>query len=315
MRLAVPILFLLTAGCLNPLMDAFRATEVEAPEWKVGDWWTYRLSSDVYATESEVTIVVANVTSQGYILGTPAEADATAALLQHLPAIGPIRKDLSWEVHETRFEGLRFPLEDEARWSTTWITSAVHLHARHGNGTWNITNARSEQESGMRYDITYDPAVKWFTHFGRTGLDGRVRIALDLTANGTDHVGEVRTITSPRVLMLESRTQGSISGGAPAPPNPGFTPPAGIDTILVGCLVGGSPGQYHAEVRSPTGVVCTLDETIPPGDLRVRSQIVEAPFEDGAWEARLASGGSGSATAEVLGYSTAVVTLPTPAAP
>ncbi|HVM44290.1 MAG TPA: hypothetical protein VM582_00040, partial [Candidatus Thermoplasmatota archaeon] len=88
-----------------------------------------------------------------------------------------------------------------------------------------------------------------------------------------------------------------------------FTTPPGTDTFLIGCLAGGAPGQYHAEVRSPQGVLCALDATIPPNDTRIRAQVVETDATNGTWEARLVAGGAGAATAEVLAWPTAYYTL------
>lgn len=309
MRMVVLLVAIALAGCLDPLADRLRASDVEPPRWQIGDWWTYQLSSETFDMNAEITIVVANVTPDGYVLGVPADADATSPLLQHLPAIGPIRDDLSYDVHERRFEPLHWPLREEVAWETTWIAGTVHLEARLVNDTWNVTNDGFEEDDGIRYDIVYDPARGWFESFKRTGLDGRVRQLAEMTANGTGYQGEVRAPGSIDVLLLESRTRGSVAGTTPAPPNPSFTPSDAIDTLLVGCLAGGAPGQYHAEVRSPTGVICSLDHTVQPGDGLVRAQIVEAPMEAGAWEARLVALGSGSATAEVLGYATRTYTL------
>jgi hypothetical protein len=313
MRLAPLLVALALAGCLAPLEDRLRAGDVEPPRWSVGDWWTYELSSEVYQTAANVTVVVANVTSEGYILGVPDGDDVTFALLQHLPALGPVREDLAWDVHETRFEPVKFPLEDDLTWDTTWITASVRLTARidEANGTWTITNEGFENDSRMRYDITYDPDVGAITRFVRTGVgaDTRVRQSLELVANGTGFDRPVRTFGTQQVALLESRTQGFVSPGGAAPPNPTFVPPTGTDTLLVACLAGGQPGQYHAEVRSPQGVVCQLDVTIQPGDAVQRAQALEVPVEDGQWEARLAAIGQGSSVAEVLAYSTDVVTV------
>lgn len=313
---AVPIAALaivaitMLSGCLAPIEERFRASEVEAPRWSVGDWWSYTLASDVYEVQGNITVVVTNVTDDGYILGAPADEDATVALLQHLPALGPVRNDLSYDVHETRFDPIRFPLEDGLTWETTWITADVRFAARLENGTWNITNDGHHEDAGAWYNLTYDPAVGAFTRFARVGLDGRVRIAAEMFASGTNLTGDFRAPGNIRVALLESRTSGSVSGGMPTAPNPTFTAPEGAQTLLVGCLAGGAPGQYHAEVRSPTGVICQLDATFQPGEDVVRAQIVEAPAEEGAWEARLLAVGQGSATAEVLAYTAQTVTLP-----
>lgn len=297
------------AGCLTPYAERLRAQDVEEPRWNVGDWWTYAIQSETIDLGGEVTIVVAERLANGYVLGIPADAEANAALLYHMPPIGPIASDLSWDVHETRFEPARWPLSDGLEWDTTWISADVHLTARHNGTTWSINNSGHEQDAGMRYDLVYDPGVKWFTSFVRTGLDGRVRQAMELTASGTNYTGTLRAPQFIEISLLESRTGGVLRGGTPAAPNPTFTPPAGADTLLVGCLVGGAPGQYHAEVRLGDGVICQLDETIQPGDATTRAQVVEIEAGEGPYEARLLGAGAGAATVEVLAWPTLNYTL------
>ena len=305
MRLAAPLaLALVVAGCLTPITDRLRASDVEAPEWKVGDWWRYSLNSTTYALEGiEVTIVVANETPNGFVLGYAADDDATLPLLFHMPAIGPVTDTLAYDVHEIPFEPLQFPLEEGKEWTTTWIAGEVRLTARQENATWRVNNTGAEASGGLTYDLVYDPDARAITRFTRVGTDGVVRQNVQLVERGANFTGDVITITSPRVVLLESRT------AAPGLPRVPFGPPEGVDTLLVGCIAGGQPGQYFAEVRTGAGVVCQVDRTNQPGATDFGLQVVEAPADAAGWEARLAAVGPGSATAEVLGYATRIVTL------
>lgn len=312
MRLALTLAVLALAGCLDPITDSLRASDVEPPEWHVGDWWTYRLTSDTYGIDAPITLVVTNVTDSGYVVGYPAAQaeDATLPLLFHMPAIGPVSDTLAYDVHETRFEPVRWPLEEGRFWSTVWIAADVRLTAHAENATWRINNTGYEGDSaGLRYEIVYDPAAGAITSFTRTGLDGVLRQGVELVERGENFTGDVVAIGNVRVVLLESRTQGTMSAGAPATPQTAFAVPEGVDTLLVGCIAGGQPGQYHAEVRNAAGQVCLRDTTVPPGATTLDFQVVEAPAEGDGWEARLAAVGQGSATAEVLGYASRVVTL------
>jgi hypothetical protein len=297
------------AGCLDPITDRLRASDVEAPTWRVGDWWTYRLNSTTYDLDAEITIVVANVTPSGYVLGYPASMDATLPLLFHMPAIGPVSRELTYDVHERRFEPLQWPLDEGKTWTTTWISAEVTLELRQVDGKWRANNSATADASGLIYEIDYDPAAKAISRFTRVGHDGIVRQQVELVGNGTGHVGDVLAPGGIRVVLLASRTAGTMSGGAPTSPQTAFTPPEGVDTLLVGCIAGGAPGEYHAEVRTGAGVVCSVDATVPPGAATYQLQIVEAPADGAGWESRLVAIGQGSATAEVLGYATRIVTL------
>lgn len=312
MRLALTLAVLALAGCIDPITDSLRASDVEPPEWRVGDWWTYRLTSDTYGLDTSLTLVVANLTDGGYVIGYPAAQaeNATLPLLFHMPAIGPVTEDLSYDVHETRFEPVQWPLEEGRSWSTSWIASDVRLTARAENDTWRINNTGHEDDAaGLRYEIVYDPAARAITSFTRTGLDGVLRQGIELVERGGNFTGDVVAIGNVRVVLLESRTQGTMSAGAPTSPQAAFDVPEGIDTLLVGCIAGGQPGQYHAEVRNAAGQVCLRDTTVPPGATTLDLQVVEAPADGDGWEARLAAVGQGGATAEVLGYASRVVTL------
>lgn len=307
---ALVVAILLATGCLAPIEERLRASNVEEPRWSVGDWWTYNVRSELYDVAGEVTVVVMQATGDGYILGVPADAEANAALLFHMPAIGPVRRDLAWDVHETRFEPAKWPLEDGREWDTTWISAPVHLRSRLNGTLWEIDNAGHEQDANMVYNLTYDPAVKAFTRFTRTGLDGVVRQSVELVSSGTDHAGTLRAPLFVKVMLLESRTRGVVAGGLPAAPNPTFTPDETVDTLLVGCIVGGDSGEYHAQVLDPDGAtVCQRQETLQPGDTLYRSMIAEVPTAEGEWEARLLAVGQGSATVEVLGWKTLNATL------
>lgn len=307
---AILVATLTLAGCLSPITERLRAGDVEEPRWNVGDWWTYTVSSDTIALEGEVTLVVAEVRSDGYTLGIPTDADATAALLYHMPAIGPISRDLSYDVHETRFEPARWPLSEGKTWDTTWISATVKLTAHQNDTLWSINNSGYEQDAGMRYELVYDPAAKWFRSYVRTGLDGTIRQNLQMTANGTGYNGTLRAPRFIEVAFLDSRTNGLVTpGGLPAAPNPTFTAPEGTDTLLIGCLAGGAPGQYHSEVRLGQGVICALDETLQPGDTGTRAQVIEMEAPEGPLEARMLAIGQGSATVEALAWPTLNFTL------
>lgn len=315
---ALPALLLvfasLAAGCLDAIPGKLRASDVLEPELAVGDWWTYRLNSTTYDLETEVTVVVANVTPAGYVFGYPSGTDATLALLFHMPALGPATRALGYDVHGERFEPVQWPLADGKRWTTRWIAGDVELEANRVNGTWRINNSAQQLDAGLLYEIEYDPAAKAISRFSRIGTDGVVRQHVELVANGTDHAGDVVAPGGIQVVLLESRSSGILGRGAPATPQATFTLPEGIDTLLVGCIVGGQPGRYQAEVRSAAGVLCAADATVPPGANDHQVIVVEAPAEGEGWEARLLAAGQGTAVAEVLGYASQVVTLGTPAA-
>lgn len=287
---------------------------MEPPRWEVGDWWTYRVTSDVYGTDAEVNVTVADVEGSVYLMGYPEGASPVDAMLFHMPAYGPVRDDLSWEVHGEQFRPADWPLEDGKEWDTKWISADVRFTAHLREGVWNITNAgREDTAGGLTYNLTYDPDVGWFTSFTRTDAAGALRQGIELVAYGHGAEDAVRAPTQIEVAFLESRTQGAFPapGDLPASPNPTFARPEGNATLLVGCIIGGGPGRYQAEVTSPSGTVaCSRTDDVPTQDPNYRVHVVETANEAGSWTARLLAAGEGTATAEVLAYPTKAFSAP-----
>lgn len=312
-------LVLAVPGCVDAIDDRLRAANVEPPRWEVGDWWTYHVTSDVYGTDVEVNVTVAEVNGSTYLLGYPGEEAPLDALLFHMPAYGPVRDDLSWEVHGEAFQPLSWPLEDGKEWDTTWISADLHLTAQLRDGLWLISNAGHEDTAGgLTYNLTYDPEVEWFTNFTRTDATGVVRQGISLVAYGHGAVDPVRAPTRIEVAFLESRTQAAFPGGGgpPTSPNPSFVREEGDQTLLVGCIIGGADGRYQAEVTSPSGAVaCSRTDDVPTQDDTYRVHVAEAANEAGTWTARLLAVGSGSATAEVLAYPVKAYSAPGVPAP
>ncbi len=101
------------------------ATTAAAPRLVEGEWWRIEFSSDFYASTEEVVRVVANATDAGYIFGMPHEGWFKEAIAYHAPAFGDVGLDLSYATHNERFEPVRFPLQQDATWETTFATSPL----------------------------------------------------------------------------------------------------------------------------------------------------------------------------------------------
>ena len=93
------------------------ATTEAPPRLIEGEWWRIRFTGDFYAPQ-DVLRVVANATEDGYVFGMPHEGWLKEAIVYHAPAFGDVAPDLSYSVHNERFEPLRFPLEAGATWTT-----------------------------------------------------------------------------------------------------------------------------------------------------------------------------------------------------
>lgn len=307
---------LLLSGCISIQPGEPRPApgglgeEAAAPTWRVGDWWTYRFTSDIYRFDERVTIVVGRAGADGYVLGMPAPEYRLSAILHHVPPLGRLSPGLAYPVHDVPYEPFHFPLAEGAAWDTHWVTSpvrfAVHeirIDTPDGPGQrFHITNEATKAASGRLYESTYAPTVGWFTHYAHVDLDGRVRYRLELLVSGHDFRGPVRLLDGVTMVFLETRTTGLLDNGQPAAPTVAFTPKATVDTIFAACVLGDQPGHYRVQVRSPRATVCDYEDTLAPGQSDRRYVMREVPSEPGAWDATMVAGGTGIAVAEVLGY-------------
>lgn len=105
-----------TGPAVGPDLDA---TTAAAPVLVEGEWWRIAFRSDAYQT-SEVVRVVAAVEPEGYVFGMPHEGWYKEAIAYHAPAFGDVAADLSYGVHNERFEPVRFPLVAGATWETVF---------------------------------------------------------------------------------------------------------------------------------------------------------------------------------------------------
>lgn len=112
----IPTSLALTGPAVGPDLDA---TTAAAPRLVEGEWWRLRFTGDFYAPQ-DVLRVVANATEDGYVFGMPHEGWLKEAIVYHAPAFGDVGPDLSYAVHNERFEPVRFPLTSGATWTTTF---------------------------------------------------------------------------------------------------------------------------------------------------------------------------------------------------
>lgn len=303
------VVTMVVGGCLAPAEEGGDASDSpqpgEAPQWAVGDWWTYRFTSDIYELTFDATLVVGNVTETGYLVGMPPERYSRDAILFHVPPVGFLGLNLSYDVHDVLFDPIRFPLADGATWNTTWIAAPIRFTAHAANVTategpvpgFHVTNAGFEALSNRTYEYEYASSVGWFTMYQRVDLDGRVRERIDLIDYGHDYTGPLRLLDGITMVFLEARTTGST-----AAPIASFRPDAALDTIFTACVFGDAPGQYSIEIQTPTRTACTASGTLLPGDAVRRIVSAEVPNEPGPWEARFTALGQGLSIAEVMGY-------------
>lgn len=304
------------AGCLGPSLPSASEADripgaVEAPQWRVGDWWTYEFSTEVYEKTFEATVVVGQVTETGYVLGMPKDKYELNAILFHLPPLGTVTRTLGYNVHDVLFEPVRFPLSDGLQWQTTWVTAPIAFTAKAATvqtpgGSeqgFHIDNeGRESVSAGRLVSLEYAPSVGWLSKYERRDPDGRVRERIVLKDSGHGASGEVRLMDGIHMALLALRSANNPSEGLVAPSIP-FAVPGEHNTIFAACVWGDAPGYYRASVRHPQMTACDATGAVGPGaDMGRRFALSEVANPGGYWEASLTAAGTGVALVEVMSY-------------
>src|ERR1041385_3548821 len=82
----------------------------KAPEWRLGEWWSYRFTDGFAGKTYEFTRVVAgqDKAAGNYLVGFPVDQFSNDIMLFHTPGFGDVRQsDLSYETHDKAFRMLR----------------------------------------------------------------------------------------------------------------------------------------------------------------------------------------------------------------
>jgi catechol 2,3-dioxygenase-like lactoylglutathione lyase family enzyme len=145
------------------------ATHILAPTWKVGDFWT--LESPQQAS-GPFTHVVSGESGDDWIVDTDSTDTAFFNARSDVSFLGKVRKsDLAGSQGSARVEFLRFPLQQNQSWTTSWdgepMTVTV-VDVKDGKAT-----LQAQRADGTRYaEYTYDSKPAYFSHFAFYAPDG-----------------------------------------------------------------------------------------------------------------------------------------------
>lgn len=250
---------------------------VQAPDWALGDWWTFRIGSS-YAGARDITIVVVGADDTSYALASSEERTALESIWWHLPPIGIVsRADLAWEAHDEPMSILRFPLTDGARWTGSAEGQEIGFSARRlPSGAFEVTGLYDEEWLALRY--AYDPSVRQFTNATLNyGSDTNSWSTLELVESG-------RGFANPSFLpMYDDAYLGGF--GEPTEPTPvaDFEVSDDATHVVLGCLAEGIVGDFRVQVTPAQGAAFTCGQTFASGQPSEHMQIVTAPSSGGTW--------------------------------
>jgi hypothetical protein len=261
------------------LNDTANAT-FDAPQpLQRGQWWKVRLSGD--GVDQVETRAVVGETGQHWLVGTDSPAEAYYEARYDISTIGRIRKaDMAGEQQGAAVEMYRWPLLQNATWSTGWdgvqrqIRVLGNVSAIVGGKSYPAVALEGTDGAGVlgvRYN--YVPAIGWFSSM-EFPTQGGFRI--DVLGSGVGYNGTVAEARATEVYR--------DGAGGRLQPQGSFNVPAGASYLDVQGSLQGDGGGYNISFRAPdntlhyTGVGpcfqnCSLEynTTLPgiPGEWRV----------------------------------------------
>lgn len=294
------------------------------PAWQVGDWWTYRFTADMFNDYTEeVTIVVADVTDEYYLVGMPAEAYMDFAFAFHFPPMGEVRRDdLQWVIHDTWFQTIDFPLTNESTWEVDVVgfkgTAEVEV-----TGPTTASIIIEPFLSPIR--AMYDAEVR---HYTRIGVDAFGYA--DLIDHGTGYIGDILVPVDQKTIFY-GRAAGafSIDGSLahlpsddPDRPDDGINPfPVDLvevpqrDWLSLVQWVGdfflvpaSSPGLFVERAEAPDGTLYEIMRTPADGE-GVSMQHFGIGNPGGTWTFTHTAAGAGIATSEGIAHNRLAYTV------
>ena len=312
----------------DPPADGERSLAA-APQWRLGEWWTYTMEDGFTGGSYDFTRVVAGEdrAAGNYLVGFPVEEFSNDVMLFHIPGFGDITQaNLAYETHDAYFQPLDFPLEAGKNWQTEFEGTGLGLAEV---TVLDSTRAQVDMTLGAGYSAVavYDAEVGEIVEM--TVNQGQSLYAhYTVTGHGYDYRGTVRVPHAHDLVFIHGRFAGVANAGAGSsgsgPVSTGITETVevspGYDRVSFIIAVGGggtflgaaSAGAFRETVTAPDGTV--YEETWTPadiptsGDLKIIAVGHEQP--EGPWTLQHVAGGVGVAFVEGIGYHSIDVELP-----
>lgn len=289
----------------------------ERPDYAVGRWWTWEVSSTTRAP-TRVTTAVAEVGPDAYAVGLTDVSSLVLALTTHVVPMGAVaRDDLSWDAHGAPVSLFDFPLADGKSWTTDlWFAQGVAVTATAADVLGPSGPEPGFAVVGLGPGESLQFRANWSSARGSlVSLDYHFGFAvpfdsLRLVEEGGGHVGTVHvpTVQSPlRVGISLGGTPPSPTGGAPGRAT--FSVGEGSTSVVFACFLGGAPGVYSAVATPPHGEAARCSKENPPTDVGFAEQTAVLPAVVGEWSVAYAAGGQGTTFVEAFVVTMAEATV------
>ncbi len=298
----------------------------EPPQWRLGEWWTYRITDHFEGNTYDVTRVVAGTEHGNYLVGFPEDAFSNDVMILHVPGYGDIKADdLSYDAHDVPYAPVQWPLVEGESWMTSFealdnVLTFVVEKVDEDNGTALLTAAGGQGAGTFIYDVEMGEISRWISP-GYADYE--------IVDHGYNYTGLVRVPHDHDLIFYHGRYVGlGDLSEQTLPP----TLVAPIETITIeegydrtsfalilfdkilsqqaGANAIPTPtGYYSVKVTAPDGTV--YEETLQPGDTG-SVNIAGFGHDDptGDWQLEVIAGGEGAAMIEGIGYHSIDIELP-----
>jgi hypothetical protein len=295
-----------TLGALPAASNGTGAAAV-APQWQVGQWWTWRIETASAPAPLEATTAVVAADAGAYQVGS-AEPEKAAQLFPfHIVALGSVdRETLAWQAHGSPVQFLRFPLRDGDRFTADfWGAPKADVVLRAAS-----VQGPAGPEPGFKATATYSGApdavfveADWSLQRGQF-----VRVATRFGAEAPFATATLLDEGSGATAKPFSATElvrWSTSLQAPDQAAPRtFSVPADAQMVLFACFLGGAQGHFQATMALSDQQATTCQSTNPAGGgLHYSTQT--RPAVAGAGEVAAVPAGQAGVTVEIFAVRTA----------
>jgi hypothetical protein len=296
----------------------------EAPQWRLGEWWTYTMTDGFTGRTYDFTRVVAGEdrAAGNYLVGFPIEEFSNDVMLFHVPGFGDITQaNLAYETHDYYFKMLDFPLQDGKSWEAEFEGTGL------GTAMVSLAGGLANIElitPGYHVVATYDPALG---EISEMTINNGTYATYKVTGHGYDYRGTVRVPHAHDLVFIHGRLAGVVNVGASSgsgPVSTGITETVeispGYDRLSFIIAVGGGPafglppppGVFRETVTAPDGTV--YEAMLTPVDVATGTPLkiiaVGHDKPEGTWTLEHIAAGPGIAFVEGIGYHSIDVELP-----
>ena len=235
----------------GPAGGSEASAPVLAPQWTVGQSWTWRLDSDALREPREATTYVIAADGAGYDVGVGDDFQGAVVHPFHLVGLGAIDAGcLCWTAHGQPVRFLRFPLRDGDTFTADFwgapgaqVTLAAADVAAPDGPLPGFRSTVSYSGGGTFLAADYAPALGQFVRVASYFGGEEPFAEAVLTGTGTGGDGIAFRVTD---LARFGANAGDASSLAPHP----VTIPADADMALLACFLPAEPGVYGATLST-----------------------------------------------------------------